>query len=181
MKRILLVHGWGGTHPKHWQAWLQKELEKSGHEVFFPLLPKADDPIETDWVNEILKLPVKWDSNTILVGHSLGVPTILRCLEKLKPSQKIGEAILVAGFCRDLKIPEIANFVNHPFDWNKIKKQCAKFVAIISDNDPYVPLYQSMFVCERLGIVPIIEKNGGHITAPQFGPYPKLLELILTE
>lgn len=179
-KKAILIHGWGGTYPGHWQGWLKTQLEQNGFEVDFPLLPKPDFPIEQEWVAQILNRIPK-NKPCFLVGHSLGGPTILRVLEQLPSEQKIDHAVFVASFCRDLKIPEIENFVNHPFDWKKIKQQCKRFTVVFSDNDPYVPRYQCEFLAEQLKVQPLIEKDGGHITSPQFGPYPRLLQLILDQ
>ncbi len=180
-ERVLLLHGWGGTHPLHWQQWLEKELQKKGIETVFPKLPNAMLPEEKEWIQEIFKTMKTFDSQTILVGHSLGVPTILRVLEQLPENQKVCAAFLVAGFCRDFGIPEIQNFVNRPFDWKKIRSNCQKFVAVYSDNDPYIPVKESLFLAKQLEINPLLEKNAGHITAPDFGPYPRLLKLVLSE
>ena len=76
---------------------------------------------------------------------------------------------------------QIADFVNYPFDWKKIKNRCKRFVQIYSDNDPYISLEESLFLAKQLGIRSLLEKNAGHITAPDFGPYPRLLKLVLEE
>ena len=52
-----------------------------------------------------------------------------------------------------------------PIDWNKIKKHTSKFVCILSDNDPYVPLSNAELFKEKLNAKIIIEKNKGHYTA----------------
>lgn len=163
----------------HWQHWLEKELQKKGIKTVFPGLPNPMFPNETQWAKEIFKKMKTFDSQTILVGHSLGCPTILRVLQQLPENQKIRCAVLVAGFCRDLGIPEIAEFVNRPFDWKKITNRCGRFVQIYSDNDPFIPVPESLFLAKQLGIEPILEKGAGHITAPDFGPYPRLLKLVL--
>jgi len=178
-KQALLVHGWGGTHPLHWQVWLQKELEKQGVKVFFPRLPKPSFPVEKEWLDTIFKTVKRFDENTVCIGHSLGVPTILRVLEKLPAGQKIGAAVLVSGFCSNLGIPEIANFVDHEFDWKKIKESAKSFTVVYSDNDPFIPVEESLFLGEKLGVKPVLEKEGGHITAPDFGAYPRMRKIVM--
>lgn len=178
-KQVLLIHGWGGKRPEHWLTWLQKELEKRGYEVFFPHLPRDDIPQKNEWLKEIFALPIRWNDEPILVGHSLGCPTILRILQTICGKQRVGKAILVAGFCKTLKVAPIENFVQEPFEWGQIKQHCREFIVINSDNDPKVPRHHGLFLAEQLGVKELIEHNAGHITAPQFEQYPRALELIV--
>lgn len=176
-KKAVFVHGLGGTHPLHWQAWIKKELEKKGVQTAFPLLPRPFMPRKAEWVEGVKKAGGKLSENTIMFGHSLGVPTILHVLEGLEKEEKIKAAFLVAGFCRPLGLNEVEEFVVDEFDCKKIKENCGKFFVVYSDNDPFIPVEESLYLSEKLGVKGILEKNGSHITAPDFGPYPKLLKL----
>ena len=49
---------------------------------------------------------------------------------------------------------------------NKIA--CKRFVAIHSDNDPYVSISQGDILKEKLAATLIIKHNMGNITAPEF-------------
>ena len=49
-------------------------------------------------------------------------------------------------------------------DFGKIKKATKNFVAIFSDNDPYVPLTNIDIFRDGLGAKSIIEKKKGHFT-----------------
>jgi len=179
MKRIILIHGWGGTSPEHWQNWIvQQAQERKDRLVSFPLMPNPDFPILKEWVSELKQTIGKPDSQTILVGHSLGVPTILRYLEQIQKGQRIGQAILVSGFAKPLKIKEIDEFVSAPFNWKKIRDSCEQFVVIHSDNDPIVPFHHAEHLSEKLGAPIQIEKNGGHITAPDFGAFPRIWKIL---
>lgn len=173
------MHGWGGTHPLHWQNWLKKKaIESKKYRVLFPLMPKPSFPILSEWLETLQKKIPSADESLILVGHSLGCPTILRHLEKSPEGQKAGLVVLVAGFARPLGIPEIDDFVEEPFDWKKIKQNAKRFVVVFSDNDPFIPVKESLFLANSLGVKPVIEKNAGHITAPDFGEYPRIWNLI---
>ena len=46
----VLVHGWQGSGPGHWQRWLAEQLEAAGREVRFPDLPDADTPDLRAWL-----------------------------------------------------------------------------------------------------------------------------------
>ena len=38
MKRVFIIHGWGGYPEEGWLPWLKKELEKNGFKVFVPAI-----------------------------------------------------------------------------------------------------------------------------------------------
>ncbi|MFH2105899.1 MAG: alpha/beta fold hydrolase [Candidatus Micrarchaeota archaeon] len=172
--RVLLIHGWGGSDERHWQSWLCEELKKQNIEVHFPLLPHADLPKLDEWLTALEKEVKTFGDDLVLIGHSLGCPTILHLLEK----HKAGKAILVCGFAKDLGINEIRDFVNKPFDWKKIKQNCKDILCISSDNDHYIPIEVAEDLAKNLGVKLIVEHNAEHIYAPKFGPYPRMLELL---
>ncbi|MBI4044460.1 MAG: serine hydrolase family protein [Candidatus Diapherotrites archaeon] len=178
-KTLVLVHGWGGTHPLHWQNWLKEKATQSGYKAIFPLMPNYNFPVLSEWLATLEK-NVSAPGQTILVGHSLGCPTILRYLEKLS-SGKIPLVVLVSGFARPLGIAEIDGFVSESFDWEKIKQSAEKFAVVFSDSDPFIPMKESLYLSDSLGVKPVVEKNAGHITAPDFGPYERIWRIVSQE
>jgi len=168
MKRVIVIHGWGGVPEEGWRPWLRDELEKKGFEVLIPAMPDTEHPKFKPWLNKLIKAVGKPDKDTYLVGHSLGPITILRFLKGLKQGEQIGGCVFVAGFSHELNKnniddTEIRPFFDHPVDWDKVKKHCKKFVAINSDNDEYVPLKEGKVFKEKLGAELIIKHNMGHI------------------
>jgi len=144
-----------------------------------PDFPNTNFPKLFEWL-KFFEKNFSLRKDTILVGHSLGAPFILRLLERLPEGQKIGACFLVSGFERPLGFPETENFVDKPFDWEKIRQSCEKFVVIHSDNDPYVPLAIGKDLAKSLNVKLIIEHAAGHINAPGgFLSYPRLLNMIL--
>lgn len=179
MKNAVIVHGWGADSQSNWFPWLKKELEKEKFKVTVPNFPNTQTPVLTEWL-EYFADKVEINGDTLLIGHSLGVPLILRFLEQLEETKKIKSAFLVAGFERSLGIAETDNFVDKPFNWEKIKQACRKFCVIHSDNDLYIPLYIAEDLAEELESELIVEHNGGHLNAPGgYLKYPKLLELTM--
>ena len=91
----------------------------------------------------------------------------MRYLESLTPGEKIGGVVFVAGFDDGInpeKFPEVQNFFQTPFDYEKIKSHCPNFVAIASDDDPYVPLKYADILKERFGAEVIIKHNMKHFS-----------------
>ena len=131
--------------------------------VEVPPMPTPESPNMETWVPFLSKVIGKPDTDTILIGHSIGCITILRYLETLEKGERIGGAVLVAGFTDNLGYKEIQNFFQKPIDWDKIKQHCTKFVAIHSTNDPYVKLHHGDIFKEELKAKLIIEQEKGHM------------------
>lgn len=76
------------------------------------------------------------------------------------------------------KLDEInKSFIDKPFDWEKIRKNCKNFYVFHSDNDPYVPLKEG----KKLGVDLIIILNAGHFNAKAgYTKFEMLLEKVRT-
>jgi len=169
MKRIFVIHGWEGRPEEGWFPWIKKELESKGCKVTIPSMPNPDEPEINAWVNHLKELVGKADEETFFIGHSIGCQTILRYLESLDEGVKVGGAIFVAGFV-NLVLDEDEDeavarpWLETPINWEKIKSHTTKFVAIFSDNDPFVPVSDSKIFEEKLGSKIIIKEGKGHLS-----------------
>lgn len=183
-KRVFLIHGWEGYPEGSWRPWLKNELEKRGFTVFVPAMPDTANPTMEEWVPYLAKKVGNPDKNFYFVGHSLGCITILRYLEALGEDQKIGGVVLVAGFGHDLEYEdykgELSSFFQTPINWEKIKKHSNKFVAIHSDDDPYVPIKHKTLFKEKLGAKSIIMHKMKHFSGDDgINELPVALESVL--
>ncbi|MBI2595213.1 serine hydrolase family protein [Candidatus Daviesbacteria bacterium] len=166
MKKVVIVHCWGGDPDYCWYPKTKQELEEKGFEVSVPEMPETDFPKQSLWLTKLKDVTGKTDGSLFLIGHSLGCITILRFLEQLKDNEKIDGAVLVAGFTDDLGFPEVKNFFTAPVNFEKIKNKARYFVAINSDNDPYVDLKYAEEFKQKLGAKVIIKHNMGHFSGP---------------
>src|SRR5205807_10450931 len=74
---ILLLHGWGGNKPAHWQEWLYGELQQAGVDVRYPKQPNPGAPVLAAWlstVHDAVRDLPEADNVTVLC-HSLGAIT----------------------------------------------------------------------------------------------------------
>lgn len=163
-KRIFIIHGWEGYPEEGWRPWLKNKLEKREFDVYVPAMPNTKHPKLSFWLRHLKKIVGTPDKNCYFIGHSLGCVTILRYLEDLEKNQEVGGVILVAGFTSNLGYKELESFFKKPINWERIRSHCKKFVAIHSDNDPYVSLHYSKFFEEKLGAKIIIEHNIKHFS-----------------
>jgi predicted alpha/beta hydrolase family esterase len=182
MKRAIIVHGWGGSPKRDFLPWLKEELDKKGYEVITPVMPETNNPKIEKWVTYLAANIGGIREDDILIGHSMGCQTILRFLEGLSKSKKVRKVILVAGFGPFLKgltkeeWQIVQPWVDASLDLDKIKTKADKFIAIFSDNDPFVPLIENRKLFEeKLGAKVLVEHNKGH-----FNKMPKERPDLLT-
>lgn len=172
MKKVIIVHGWGGNPNGDWFPWLKKELKKNRFEVIIPSMPDSDEPEIKKWVEFLEENISKVDEETYFIGHSIGCQAIMRYLEILPEKTKVGVVVFVAGWFNltddtwdENYTKEIAEqWIKTPIDFNKIKRHTENFIAIQSDNDPYVPLSDKEIFKEKLNAKIILLHNKGHIS-----------------
>lgn len=169
MKKVIIIHGWDGYPEECWFQWLKKEMEDRGFQVEVPQMPDAATPEIEKWVPYLAELVGEPDNEIYLVGHSIGVQTILRYLESI--DTQIGGVVAVAGFY-DLIPGSIGGaddeavakpWLERPIDDAKVRENIGSITAIFSDNDPYVALDNETAFREKLGAKTIVEHSKGHM------------------
>ena len=187
MKKVYLIHGWGGSPEEPMYKWIKKKLEDERFEVTIPKMPNADEPKIDAWVNKIKSIVKNPDKNVTLIGHSIGCQAILRYLETLN-KKVVKKVILIAPWLyldektieeEGEEVKEIAKpWVETPINWKKVKKHSDKFVCIFSDNDYYVPLSNQEMFKKELNAEIIIQHEKGHFTEEdKVKELPIILEL----
>lgn len=173
MKKVFIVHGWDGYPEEGWFPWLKKELETKGFEVRVPQMPDAANPRIEKWVPALAAAVGVTDEETYFVGHSMGVQTIARYLERLPENTKTGGAVFVGGYFKRLTSieeegEEVVAMAHHwldlPPDLQKVKSRLPASVAIFSDDDPYVPLDNQDDFRDKLGSKIIVLSGRGHFS-----------------
>ncbi|MFH1587914.1 MAG: alpha/beta hydrolase [Candidatus Diapherotrites archaeon] len=163
MTNIFIFHGTAGFPEENWFPWLKKKLESINCEVLVPQFPTPKGQSLANWFNVFEKYNNFFNSNTILVSHSLGGAFLLRVLEKTKI--KVKAAFIVSAPVGVLPIKNyIADlpFIKEPFDWIKIKKNCQKFYVFHSDNDSFISIGNGIKIAEELGTKLIVVPKAGH-------------------
>jgi len=189
MKRIFIIHGWGGNPNEGWINWLKKELTKKGYKVEAPQMPNTDYPKINEWVSYLIDLVKEPDKNTFFIGHSIGCQTILRYLESIPKNSKVGGIILVAAWLNltdetwdENYTEEIArSWIQTPIDFEKIKSHTNKIIIINSDDDPYVPITDAHTLKKKLNAEVIMLKNQGHVDEDELPEALEKLEEIISK
>lgn len=159
MKKALIIHGWESSPEERWYKEEKKLLEKMGYEVFLPEMPGGRWPKKEEWVKIIAAL--RPGEDTVMIGHSLGVPAILRYLENAH--QKVDKVFSIAGFAnKKSRTKEINNFLIEPFGWSLIRAKANKFIVINQKDDPYVSLERGKEVADKTGGKFVLVEGNNH-------------------
>jgi hypothetical protein len=172
-KKIILVHGWGGSSTSEpWFVWLRKECVKNNWELIAPEMPDSENPRMNDWVQKLGEVSSKLDDDTYFIGHSLGCQAIIRYLSTLDEGIVAGGAVFIAPWTKldEKSIEEegeesvniVKSWISEPIDFGKAVIHLKKVVAIFSKNDPYVPLSEKNIFQEKLNAKVIIKENEEH-------------------
>lgn len=172
LKRVFIIHGWGGYPSEGWFPWLKNKLEEAGFFVVVPEMPNTNEPRINIWIPFMQKIINNPDQNTYLIGHSIGCQAIARYIESLPDGTKIGGAVFVAGFFKrltNLEDEEIASGVDKewlesPIDFEKVSKRLSKSIAIFSDNDECVPMDNQIDFKDKLNSEVIVDGSKGHFS-----------------
>jgi predicted alpha/beta hydrolase family esterase len=165
MLRAVIIHCWGGKPHYAWYPWLEAQLVQRGYSVSVPKMPHTHEPRQDKWLSHVAQVIGEPDDDLVLIGHSLGTVIIMRYLESLSDKQKIGKAILVAGFTDQLGFGELDNFFESTLNYKKIKsKSVHGFAAIQSDDDPHVSEQYSIRLQHELGAKLIIKHGARHMS-----------------
>ena len=169
MKKIYLIHGWGGDSSGGWFDWLKKELKAKDHQVKAFDMPNTDKPKIEEWIGYLRENinPDDVDEHTYFVGHSIGCQTIIRFLEKMRKHKKVGGCVFVAGWFDLINLEPEELLIAHPWinskiHFERVLDHCNNFLAIFSDNDPYVHLDEIKKFEENLGAKIIIKHDEKH-------------------
>jgi hypothetical protein len=170
VKRLFIIHGWGGSPKEILLQLLKDKFSKEGFETHIPEMPDTDNPKINLWINKLKEIVKNPDKDTYFIGHSIGSQAVLRYLETLY--NKVGKVILIAPWMHLDKntieeegeeTAEIAKpWMETPINWKRIKGVTNNFLCVFSDNDPYVPLSEKELFRKELGAKVITERNMGH-------------------
>jgi len=184
MKKVYLIHGWGGSSSGGWFDWVRREAAGKAEIRAFDM-PNPDYPEIEKWVKFIWENVKGIDEETYFIGHSIGCQAILRFLERLPEGMKISGCVFVAGWL-NLKPESLANeeekqiakpWLETPVDFEKIKSHCKNFLAVFSDNDPFVPLTEEKLFEKELNAKTIVRHNEGHFEKRQ--EMPEVIKFLL--
>lgn len=145
-------------------------------------MPAPETPVVDAWVAEIARFVERNGQDELyLIGHSLGVPAILRFLERAPESMRLAGIVLVSGPVEPLgENASIQAFLQPPFDFEKICSRIGTACVIHGDDDPLVPVHHAEMLAQRLSAKLIIVPHGGHLNGSGgWTELPQVKEVLL--
>jgi len=174
--RAIIFHGTGGSPDNVWYPWLDRCLTERSWSVDRPSYPLLnEEPIDT-FLPQVLESH-RFDTDTVLVGHSGGAALILAVLEQLDVT--VAQAVLVAGYSTPPN-DQAEPVLQAQYDWKQIRSAATEFVFVNSVDDPYgCDAAQGRAMFDRLGGTLVIRDDGhsGDWDQP-FPTFPLLEQLI---
>jgi predicted alpha/beta hydrolase family esterase len=176
---IVLVYGYDGSGPQHWQRWLEQELKTRAVPVSFPELADPTAPQKSVWVDELARIVLSAISPVSFVAHSLGCWAVDHLLNE-HGNTNVHAALLVAPPSPFLLFEPVESFLPPPRNRAVWAQIAPRSLLIGSDNDDYTSAEEFEQIGQQLGMGVQVLPGAGHInTASGFGPWPLALEWAL--
>jgi len=177
--RALILHGWQGSGPEHWQTWLAERLAQHGAHVQYPSLPDCDVPCPDRWglaLHDELAALAGGDGERVVIAHSLGCVLWLREAARIAPELRVDRVALVAPPCPGAEVAELARFYPTGADKAAIDAAAGHTRLVCSDNDSYCP---GRGAAEHWGgpleLVVDLLPGAGHLNVEAgYGPWPEM-------
>jgi predicted alpha/beta hydrolase family esterase len=173
---IVIVYGYEGSGPGHWQRWLHDELRRRDVPVQFPELPDPLAPQKDLWVDELRAIVDATSEPVRFVCHSLGCWAVDHLLAQYGAT-KIEGALLVAPPSPHLIFEPVDSFMPPPRKREAWAPIAQRSLLIGSDNDDFTAAEEFEEIAAAIGVAHQIIPGAGHINvASGHGPWPLALE-----
>lgn len=161
---ILLLPGWTGSGPDHWQTRWERKLSTARR------VEQHDweRPILNAWVARLAEAVEEATRPVVLIAHSLGINTVAAAADLI--DEKVAGAYLVAPV--DKITDELADIDPAFFD---IPLRALTFPSVLigSTSDPYCSIERAKELAAIFGSEFVDAGNSGHLnTASGHGPWP---------
>ena len=190
----LILHGWGGNKPAHWQEHLAARLTEAGADVRSPKMPDPMNPEQGAWMGALhtaLK-EIPEDATLTVLAHSLGAINWMRHAAMSqnagfqRPGPQADRVLLVAPPYVIREIPPLdappgaAAFFPPPLSKEGIAALARETVLVASDTDDYATFDQSAAYAYKLAVPLHKLPGGGHISPYYgYGEWPWVLDWAL--
>lgn len=178
---FLILHGWGGNKPEHWQEHLARGLGEAGMDVRYPKMPNPMAPNPDAWMEALHQAlgEVSKDAALTVLAHSLGAINWMRHAAMSQqpgftmPGPRAARVLLVAPPYVVPAIPPLdlagaAGFFPPPLSPEGIRAVAGETVLVASDTDDYATFDQSSAYAHGLGVDIHKLSGAGHIS-PFYG------------
>ena len=171
--RILILPGWQGSGPQHWQSLWQAQFAYRRVEQHDWLRP-----LRGDWIARLEDVVLSTDAPAVLVAHSLGCVLVAAWAAHSHNTHRVKAALLVApgDVEQEALRPVLAS-------WSPIPRQSLPFQStlVASQDDPYCSFQRAREFAAAWGSRLVDAGAAGHINADAgLGDWPQG-QLLLNE
>lgn len=163
---ILIVPGYTNSGPDHWQSRWEKKIASARRVE----QKEWSKPVVEDWTKALADMVNASTKPVVLVGHSLGVSTIVQALPQFQ--KPVSGAFLVAP-------PDVANpkiKPKHLMTFGPYSRDPLPFPSIVvaSRNDPFSSFEAAEDIAGAWGSLFIDAGEVGHLNSESgHGPWPE--------
>lgn len=184
-RHVLILHGWQGSGPDHWQTWLADRLRSRGLDVRYPTLPECETPCPDRWGvalhDELAALGR--DGERVVVCHSLGCVLWLREAHRVRERDRVDRVLLVAPPCPGEHVAPLAGFFPTGAQADRVAGAAPLTRLVCTENDPYCPAVgASDHWGAQLDLPVDLVPGAGHLNADAgYGAWPEVESWVLGE
>lgn len=179
--RIILIHGYKANSKSHFLPWLRDQLHAKGHEVVVPDLPDAENPDPEAWTKFLVEEVGVLDSETIVLGHSLGAAEALRFLEAAE-ARSTPKGVVLVSPPWTIRNEKFQGFFMSELDFDVLMWKANNFTIIHSKDDDVIPFDHAQKYADVLH-AKLIERNEGegHFKGEKYQVILDELERMISE
>jgi hypothetical protein len=171
----LILHGYQGSGPGHWQTWLAGRLRAADAQVAYPDLPDADQPQLRTWLDALERELDALQSPPVVLCHSLACLLWLHHAVEGGAGGHASRVLLVAPPSPQIELEPLQSFLPPPLDADALRASAPEGARIVcSDNDPYCP-EGAQVAYAALGVETDVIPGRGHLNPDAgLGPWPQV-------
>jgi uncharacterized protein len=173
-RSFLILHGYEGSGPEHWQSWLAGRLRAAGDRVAYPELPDPHTPALPAWRAALGRELRALHGELTVIAHSLAcILWLHHCDVPVVGDARAARVLLVAPPSIAGAVRPIQPFFPVPLERDRVAAAAAETRLVCAPDDPYCPEDAAVLYGEPLGIPVDVLEGGGHVNVEAgFGPWP---------
>jgi predicted alpha/beta hydrolase family esterase len=156
MTRYLIIPGWAGSGPDHWQSHWERDLANASRVE----MPDWLEPRRADWLRTLECAVHSLNDPPILIAHSLGCMAVAHWAAV--STHRVRGALLVAP--ADLDRERCPTYLR---EFAPVPRARLRFPSrvVASDNDPYATLTRVTQIAADWGSDLTVLETAGHINS----------------
>jgi uncharacterized protein len=174
----VVIPGWNGSGPGHWQTWLEEQSQAVDRPTVRPAFADLDHPDLADWLAALRATLADLPADGYdVVAHSLGAVLWLHHVAGPGDSPRAARVLLVSPPAPHTTIAEIAAFFPPPMDVDTVRHGADGTVLVGTDDDPYAPEGIAAAYGLPLKIATTVIDGGGHLNVESgYGEWPAVAD-----